>query len=85
MSDLRLVYDHRHSHLTMASLRLSAIYPDWLGVLDCNDKLNRSGSSAQGLKAREEAAGERMAWIGKAALHNGVILWEVAEGQGVAN
>ena len=68
----------------MALLRLRAIDPDWLRIINRDDKLDRSWSSTQRLKAGEEAISERSAGSLEAALHDGVVSGEVAEGEGVA-
>lgn len=69
----------------MAVLRLRAVDPNRLSIVDLDDKVHRSGSSAQGLKAGEEATGERVAWVCETALSHGVVLWIIAEREGVAN
>lgn len=68
----------------MALLRLRAIDPNWLRIVNRDHELDRSGSSAHRLEAREEAIGERGAGSLEAALHDGVVLGEVAEGEFVA-
>ena len=68
----------------MALLRLRAIYPNWLRIVNRDHELDRSRPGAQWLKAREEAISERCAGSLEAALHDGVVLGEVAEGEGVA-
>ena len=68
----------------MALLRLRAIDPNRLRVINRDDELYRSRPSAQRLKAGEETISEGRAWSLEAALHDGVVLGEVAEGEGVA-
>ena len=69
----------------MIPLRLGAIDPDRLRIINPYNKLDGSRSSTEGLEAGIEPASERMAWIGEAALRDGVVLREEAEGEGVAN
>ena len=68
----------------MALLRLRAIDPNRLRVVNRDHELDRSRPGAQRLEAREEAIGERRAGSLEAALHDGVVLGEVAEGEFVA-
>ena len=70
----------------MTSLRLRAVDPNWIRIVDLHHKLHRSRSSAQGLKTGEEAtATKRMAWVYEATLRDGVVPGIVAECEGVAN
>ena len=68
----------------MALLRLRAIDPNRARIVNRDHELDGAGPSAQRLEAREEAIGERRAGSLKAALHDGVVLGEVAEGECVA-
>ena len=68
----------------MTPLRLRAIHPNWLRVVDLHHKLHGPRPRRERLKPGEEAAGERVAWVGEGGLHDGVVFGEVAEGQGVA-
>ncbi len=78
MVDSRLVDDHGHSHPTMTSLRLRAVYTDWLRVTDCDDEGHRVGACAQGLEGGEETAGEWVAGVCEASLYDGMVLGKVA-------
>ncbi len=82
MVSSRLVDDRTHSHLTMTSLPLRAVYIDRLRVTDCDDEGHRAGACAQGLEAGEDTAGE---WVCEAALDDGTVFGEVAECEGVAD
>ena len=68
----------------MALLRLRAIDPNRVRIVNRDHKLDGPRPSAQRLEAREEAIGERRAGSLEAALHDGVVLGKVAKGQGVA-
>ena len=70
----------------MTSFRLRAVYPYRICIIDLYHELHGPRSSAQGLKAGEEAtACKRVAWVCEAALDNGVVPWVVAEGESIAN
>ena len=68
----------------MALLRLRAIDPNRLRIVNRDHELDRSRPGAQRLIAREEAISERRAGSLEAALHDRVVSRVVAENEFVA-
>ena len=80
----RLINNHSHPSLTMALLRLRAINPNRLCIINLHHKLHRARPRTQRLETREETISERGAGSLETALDDGVVFGEVAEGEGVA-